>query len=289
MSIPFASVAHPQSPLRQRINSDADYIPRPSMSTPAFNSPIGGFDPPPIPFPSPPPQTPGNPFVPPFVPPTPPEPAPPGAHPSTSTSNHQSPPTSSSSFALWGNPDIKTFMNCIDNVEILNGLNWTQFKLKFQILAQAFGLGGFLQPPPNGHAPPNDSALAHEYRRYSSATYTGIYMRSSSSIQFEIRQYLHTSCPAIAAWHHLGAKYEAVDVRLQFQLQEQLANLHLIPGKADRFITTARELRDRLMASQCQITTIQFNGYLLKGLPDSWDSFKTNVRLSIHLMTEDHL
>ena len=83
-----------------------------------------------------------------------------------------------------------------------------------------------------------------------------------------------TPTPATNAWHFLTSKYEAIDIRLQLQLQEQLLGLRLDNGKVDKYcLLKARELRDRMITAQLPVTSSHFNGYLLHGLPDSWESF----------------
>ena len=140
-----------------------------------------------------------------------------------------------------------------------------------------------------GHPYPTTTILQQEYRRYSTAMSNGVYSRSSPSIQHELRPLVGTPTPATNAWHFLTSKYEAIDIRLQLQLQEQLLGLRLDNGKADKYLSKARELRDRMITAQLPVTSSHFNGYLLHGLPDSWESFKSSIKLQLHTLSEDHL
>ena len=267
---------HPQEQRRRRINENGGYIPR-DVPQGAPPTPMPGM--PPVPN-----AHNGN---------MPPNNANGGIPPFTFNAQANSPNGSNSSNdnlpSPWGNPDVKTFTTCLNTVDMLNGLNWLQFKFKLTILAEANGLAQFLYQPPQGHPYPTTTILQQEYRRYSTAMFNGVYSRSSPSIQHELRPLVGTPTPATNAWHFLTSKYEAIDIRLQLQLQEQLLGLRLDNGKADKYLSKARELRDRMITAQLPVTSSHFNGYLLHGLPDSWESFKSSIKLQLHTLSEDHL
>ena len=52
----------------------------------------------------------------------------------------------------------------------------------------------------------------------------------------------------------------------------------MIEGKAEKYLAIARDIKDRMIASQLPLHPIQFIAYLIKGLPNKWESLKTNMR-----------
>ena len=44
-----------------------------------------------------------------------------------------------------------------------------------------------------------------------------------------------------------------------------------------------------MITAQLPVTSYHFNGYLLHGLPELWESFKSSIKLQLHTLSEDHL
>ena len=83
--------------------------------------------------------------------------------------------------------------------------------------------------------------------------------------------------------------HESIDVRLQLQLKDQIQSLHKIEGKAEKYLATAKNLWDRMITSQLPLHPIHYFAYLIRGFPDKWESFKTNMRLQVHTYNEGYL
>jgi hypothetical protein len=51
----------------------------------------------------------------------------------------------------------------------------------------------------------------------------------------------------------------------------------MIPGQYEAYVAEKLRLRDQLYAINYPVTGMSFNEYLVQGLPDEWDVFKTTV------------
>ena len=68
-----------------------------------------------------------------------------------------------------------------------------------------------------------------------------------------------------------------------------MTRLRMIPGEADEYISEKLRLRDLLFAANYPVTRISFNDFLVQGLPEEWDTFRTTMRTLVRSLTEDEM
>ena len=69
----------------------------------------------------------------------------------------------------------------------------------------------------------------------------------------------------------------------------QMQTLKMVPGQGEAYLAQKLRLRDQLYAINYPVTRISFNDFLVQGLPDEWETFKTIMRGQIRHISEEHM
>ena len=161
------------------------------------------------------------------------------------------------------------------------------------ILCRSFSLQGFLEVPgPWGYGfafPVNEPALVGEYIQYSTAVYHGILTSCTEMVRFKIKPFADGYYPAAETWKFLHTEYASEENMGHNDLIYQMQKLKLVPGKADAYVAQKLRLRDQLFAVNYPVTRMSFNDFLVQGLPEHWETFKTTMRGQIRHLTEEQM
>jgi hypothetical protein len=188
---------------------------------------------------------------------------------------------------------VGAFLKGCDNLIPFDGRNWGRLKFEFPLLCRAFGLKGFLENPAPwgaGYAyPQNDPQLGLEYQQKSVAVNNGLYRSCTEVERYKIKQYAEGNYPGAEAWAFLAHEYASECQTTASNLLHQLQTRQLVPGQAEAYIVEKLELRDQLFAISPPVTTMSFNAYLINGIPEEWETFKTTMRGQIRSLSESDL
>ena len=193
----------------------------------------------------------------------------------------------------WGKPDVAGFSRSCNSLVPFDGRNWSEYKFHFMILCRSFALQGFLEDPApwgNGYAfPVNEPALISEYIQYSTAVYYGILTSSTEVIRYKIKPFADGYYPAAETWKFLHKEYASEENLGQNDLMHQMQTLKMVPGQGEAYLAQKLRLRDQLYAINYPVTRISFNDFLVQGLPDKWETFKTIMRGQIRHISEEQM
>jgi len=121
------------------------------------------------------------------------------------------------------------------------------------------------------------------------AVYNGLYRGCTEVERYKIKQYAEGNYPGAEAWAFLTHEYSSERQTNASDLLHQLQTLQLVLGQAEAYIVEKLELRDQLFAISQPITAMSFNAYLINGIPEEWETFKTTMRGQIRSLSESDL
>ena len=198
-------------------------------------------------------------------------------------------PSQPSRDAPWRFADISSFNSCINSLKPLTTENWVSFKMEFTLAAESSGVWGFFDgsfPVPTALLMPDKKT---EYKKFSKAAFNGLFRSCSESVKMDIKHFSEADNAAYQAWTKCADKFNSASGPKQLGRLMKIQCLRMEQGKADEYITTAKTLRDELAASGAPLTEVIFLSFLLNGLPDSWESVRSNLEMQVGHMTEDWL
>jgi len=193
--------------------------------------------------------------------------------------------------APWEDTDLQRFLTTCQTLKVrFTGRNWSDFRFDFTGVCRVAALQGFLEAPApygNGYPfPVNDPKLASKYLMASTAVYTGLRNACAEVVKYKLKPFADKYYPAAEAWNFLCREYSSEENMGQNELIHQMTKLRMIPGEADEYIAEKLRLRDQLYAVNYPVTKISFNDFLVQGLPEEWETFKTTMRGVIRSLTE---
>ena len=68
-----------------------------------------------------------------------------------------------------------------------------------------------------------------------------------------------------------------------------MQKVKLVLGKVDAYVAQKRSLKDQLFAVNYPVTRMSFNDFLVQGLLEHWETFKTTMRGQIRQLTEEQM
>ena len=112
-------------------------------------------------------------------------------------------------------------------------------------------------------------------------------MSCTKMVKFKIKPFADGHYPATETWKFLHKEYAFEENLGQTDLLDQMLKLKLKPRQGDAYITEKLRLRNKLYAIKYPVTRVNFNDYLVQGLPEEWHSFKISLRSHIRTITKE--